>query len=327
MTIEDPLLMVDDLTVEYPTGSRHTPFRAVDSVSFSIGAGETLGLVGESGSGKSSIAKAILHLAPITSGSLKWRGEDITNVTPRSRRNLSAQIQVVFQDPYSSFNPSRTIESSLVEMLIPQPGFSRTTAVQRATELLDMVGMPTNALTKLPGEFSGGQRQRIAIARALMVNPSLLICDEAVSALDLSVQAQVINLIQSIQHEFGLAVLFISHDLTVVDHVSQRVMVLYRGRTMETGNAHEVNTQSAHPYTRLLMEAIPIPDPELSAQRRSRAKPAILTTRSDRACIFAPRCSSATEICETVAPQPVTVRKGHVAVCHHSLSCEPQVNK
>lgn len=318
MSQYDPILTVENLEVAYRTGSRRPPFRALNGISFSIRPGETLGLVGESGSGKSTIAKALLHLAPITGGSIRWKDREITHITASDRRKLSAEIQVVFQDPYSSFNPSRTIENSLVEMLIPQPHFERSIAVQRASELLDLVGMPHSALGKLPGEFSGGQRQRIAIARALMVRPSLLICDEAVSALDLSVQAQVINLLRDVQNEMGLAMLFISHDLTVIDHISDRIMVLYRGKLMESGNADDVYNRSAHPYTNLLLDAVPIPDPELSRERRSRKKAGVVSSRSDRFCSFAPRCPFADQTCEERAPEATYLTPGHLSMCHHT---------
>lgn len=320
MSQHDPILTVDNLEVEYQAGARKRPFRALSDVSFSIRAGETLGLVGESGSGKSTIAKALLHLAPITGGSIRWKGSEITHITPGERRKLSAEIQVVFQDPYSSFNPSRSIENSMIEMLIPQPHFERPKAIKRATELLDLVGMPRTALGKLPGEFSGGQRQRIAIARALMVRPSLLICDEAVSALDLSVQAQVINLLREVQKEMDLAMLFISHDLTVIDHISQRIMVLYRGKLMESGDAQDVYHNSAHPYTKLLLNAVPIPDPALSLERRSRIKASVVSSRSDDFCPFASRCPLADEVCEEKKPTPIYLTPGHLSMCHHAES-------
>lgn len=314
MTAQSTLLEVRDLVVEYPVKGGRAPFRAVDGVSFSIAAGETLGLVGESGSGKSTIAKAILHLEKAAAGSIVFDGRDVTKIDTKTRRALSRQIQVVFQDPYSSFNPSRTIARSLREVTLPH-GVSADDANKRAEELLDLVGMPRSALHKYPGEFSGGQRQRIAIARALMIQPRLLVCDEAVSALDLSVQAQVINLLREIQRDLGLAMLFISHDLTVVEHVSHRVMVLYRGRTMETGDATRVHIQPAHPYTRVLMEAVPIPDP---AYRGKRAVEDVRTGRSPKECVFAPRCPFSTEVCEQVQPPAARLGPGHMALCHHT---------
>lgn len=325
MSAGEALLEVRDLAVEYGTGPHRAISKAVDGVSFSIRPGETLGLVGESGSGKSTIAKAVLHLVPAAGGSITFDGSDITRVTPQQRRALSSQIQVVFQDPYSSFNPSRTIESSLCEMTLPHGPQDRAEVRRQAVGLLERVGMPASAMGKYPGEFSGGQRQRIAIARALMVNPRLLVCDEAVSALDLSVQAQVINLLRSIQRETGLAMLFISHDLTVVEHISQRVLVLYHGRVMETGGAKQVHTAPGHPYTRLLLDAVPTPDPK----RRSRRPLPVVSQdpeRSPRECVFAPRCARATEVCEQVTPPAAVLDEGHTAVCHHAgPAAEPVV--
>ncbi|WP_328543937.1 oligopeptide/dipeptide ABC transporter ATP-binding protein [Streptomyces europaeiscabiei] len=317
MSADETLLEVRDLAVEYDTGPHQALSRAVDGVSFTIRPGETLGLVGESGSGKSTIAKAVLHLVPAAHGSIAFDGRDITRVTPQQRTALSSQIQVVFQDPYSSFNPSRTIESSLCEMTLPHGHQDRAEVRRRAAALLERVGMPASAMGKYPGEFSGGQRQRIAIARALMVNPRLLVCDEAVSALDLSVQAQVVNLLRSIQRVTNLAMLFISHDLTVVEHVSQRMLVLYHGRVMETGGAKQVHTAPGHPYTRLLMDAVPTPDPT----RRSRHPLQVVSQaheRSARECVFAPRCAHATDVCEEVTPPVVVLDEGHTATCHHA---------
>nr|WP_184842805.1 ATP-binding cassette domain-containing protein [Kribbella solani] len=263
------MLQVTDLTVEYVQGARRPPFRAVDGVDFELAAGETLGLVGESGSGKSTVAKALLRLVPTHRGRITFEGRDLTHLTGKDRRGLSSAIQVVFQDPYSSFNPARTIGDSLREMLRPQGIRDRSVAQARAAGLMERVGLDASALDGYPGAFSGGQRQRIAIARALMVDPKLLICDEAVSALDLSVQAQVINLLRELQQERRISLLFISHDLTVVNHVSQRVMVLYKGRVMEAGDTDTVYSHPRHPYTRVLLDAVPMPDPD--AQRRRRA--------------------------------------------------------
>ena len=314
MSIQSDFLQVRSLTVDYATGGNSERFRAVDDVSFAIGRGETLGLVGESGSGKSTIAKALLHLVPVADGSISFEGRDIAHVTSKERRALSAKIQVVFQDPYSSFNPSRTIESALCELMRPHGNPDRASVRARAAELIERVGLPVSALAKHPGEFSGGQRQRIAIARALMVKPSLLICVEAVSALDLSVQAQVINLLREIQREAGLAMLFISHDLTVVEHITQRVLVLYRGRMMECGASQQVHNAPAHPYTRLLMDAVPTPNAR-RAVRPILTEP--LPARSSRHCIFAPRCRHATDVCEQVDPPSTQLDSGQVAMCHH----------
>jgi ABC-type oligopeptide transport system ATPase subunit len=264
------LLTVSALTVEYRTARRAKAVRALDSVSLSIGTGETLGLVGESGSGKSTLARAILGLAPVRSGTIEFDGRDITRATRRERRALSAEVQVVFQDPYSSLNPARTIRQTLAEPLGVHERLSRREISERVREMLDRVGLPTDAAARYPRHFSGGQRQRIAIARALMLSPRLIICDEAVSALDLSVQAQILNLLLELQEELSLSYLFISHDLSVVQHLSHRIVVLYRGETVESGPTNMVCDRPTHPYTRALVASAPLPDP--AAQRARRAE-------------------------------------------------------
>jgi oligopeptide/dipeptide ABC transporter ATP-binding protein len=315
--VSAPLLQVMDLTVEYSQSGRRPPFRAVDGVSFELAAGETLGLVGESGSGKSTVGKALLHLTPVHSGRIAFEGRDITYLSGKDRRGLSSAMQVVFQDPYSSFNPSRTIGDSLREMLRPQGIRGRGVTQERAVGLMERVGLDASALDRYPGAFSGGQRQRIAIARALMVDPKLLICDEAVSALDLSVQAQVINLLSELQQERGISLLFISHDLAVVNHVSQRVMVLYKGRVMETGDTNTVYSRPQNPYTRVLLDAVPVPDPVLQRQRRASLLRSRETTFRPTGCPFANRCAFATEICESDVPVLEPVPGGSMVACHH----------
>jgi ABC-type microcin C transport system duplicated ATPase subunit YejF len=229
-----PLLAVLNLTVEYGRGRSRPPLRAVDDVSFTLAARETLGVVGESGSGKTTLGRAILGLAPIRHGEIRWRGEDIAHATYRRRRSLSADLQVVFQDPYSSLNPTRTIGQTLEETLqVHARSRSRAGIRERVRIILDQVGLPSDAARRYPAHFSGGQRQRIGIARALIAQPSLVICDEPTSALDLSVQAQVINLLRQLQQDLGLSYLFISHDLAVVRHIARHVIVLYHGRIME----------------------------------------------------------------------------------------------
>jgi ABC-type oligopeptide transport system ATPase subunit len=264
----DPLLTVDDLVVEYPgKGFRAQPFRALKGVSLDIRPGETVGLVGESGSGKTTLGRAVLGLAPVSGGSISYDGRDISHLNRRQRRDLASEIQVVFQDPYSSLNPNLTIEQILAEPLTAR-GVAGKEAKGRVRDLLDAVGLPSDARSRLPREFSGGQRQRIAIARALALDPKLIVCDEPVSALDLSTQARVLDLFIDIQERTGVAYLFITHDLSEVRHISHRVADMYRGEIVESGDGDQVTSAPAHPYTQRLFMAAPIPDPDKQEQRR-----------------------------------------------------------
>ncbi|KXC06594.1 ATP-binding cassette domain-containing protein [Microbacterium hominis] len=263
-----PLLEVTDLVVEYPgKGFRAEPFRALKGVSLDILPGETVGLVDESGSGKTTLGRAALGLAPVTAGTIRFDGQDISHLGRRERRALSSQIQVVFQDPYSSLNPSMTIEQILTEPLTVA-GVGSAEAKTRVRELLDQVGLPGDARSRLPREFSGGQRQRVAIARALALSPRLIVCDEPVSALDLSTQARVLDLLIEIQERTGVAYLFVTHDLAVVRHVSHRVAVMYRGEIVEAGDGDQVTSRPQHPYTQRLFMAAPVPDPDKQEERR-----------------------------------------------------------
>jgi ABC-type glutathione transport system ATPase component len=265
----EPLLVIDDLVVEYPAkGFGKKPFRALKGVSLDIHPGECVGLVGESGSGKTTLGRAVLGLAPVTGGSVRFKGRDISHLTRTQRRALSDEIQVVFQDPYSSLNPSLTIEQTLAEPLRVKK-MSAADASKRIRGLLDQVGLPANSADRLPREFSGGQRQRIAIARALALSPQLIVCDEPVSALDLSTQARVLDLFKDIQEATGVAYLFVSHDLAVVRHLSHRVAVMYHGEIVEYGDGGQVTSAPEHPYTQRLLLAAPVPDPVQQEQRRA----------------------------------------------------------
>lgn len=267
-----PLLEARDLRVSYPVkGFRKPPIEIIHGVDFHIGRGETLGVVGESGSGKTTIGRAVLGLAPVTGGTITFGGNNITHVTGAPRRALARHIQVVFQDPYSSLNPSMTIGDTLTEPLVVQ-GASVKDAKARILELLDQVGLPANSAERLPREFSGGQRQRVAIARALAPGPDLIVCDEPVSALDLSTQARVLDLFIQIQRETGVAYLFVSHDLAVVRHISHRVAVVYQGDIVEQGPAPKVTSDPEHPYTQRLLLAAPVADPALQEKRRADRK-------------------------------------------------------
>jgi ABC-type glutathione transport system ATPase component len=264
-----PLLTVDNLVVEYPSKKfRARPFRALTDINISIGQGQTLGLVGESGSGKTTLGRAVLGLAPVTGGKITFEGKDISQATRRQRRTLSRDLQVVFQDPYTSLNPALEIGDILAEPLGVQ-GMEQKAARTRVKELLDQVGLPADAIHRLPREFSGGQRQRVAIARALALSPKLIVCDEPVSALDLSTQARVLDLFLQIQQDTGVSYLFVSHDLDVVRHISHRVAVMYHGEIVEQGPADVVTRDPEHPYTQRLLLASPVPDPDRQEQRRA----------------------------------------------------------
>jgi len=267
--MSSPLLEVDRLVVEYRSkGLFRPPHRVLHEVSLSVTPNKTLGLVGESGSGKTTIGRAVLGLAPVTAGAIRFDRRDISHARRRERRTLSRDIQVIFQDPYTSLNPAMPIGEILAEPLSAQ-GIGRADAHKRIAHLLDRVGLPADARHRLPNEFSGGQRQRVAIARALALSPKLIVCDEPVSALDLTTQARVLDLLLEIQRDTGVAYLFISHDLDVVHHISHDVAVLYRGEIVENGPAARVTREPQHPYTQRLLLAAPVPDPVLQRERRA----------------------------------------------------------
>ena len=275
----EKLVEVHDLVVEYPAkGFRHKPFRALKGVSIDIRPGETVGLVGEAGSGKTTLGRALLGLAPVTAGAIVYDGRDISQLPSRARRALAHEIQVVFQDPYTSLNPSMTIEQILMEPLTVRDMSARD-ARARVRGLLDEVQLPKDSGQRLPREFSGGQRQRVAIARALALRPRLIVCDEPVSALDLSTQARVLDLFRDIQEQTGVAYLFVSHDLAVMRHLSRRVAVMYHGEIVEWGDAEQVTAHPQHPYTQRLFLAAPVPDPTVQARRRE-ARHALLARQN-----------------------------------------------
>lgn len=267
--MSNALLTVSDLRLRYPgVGFRGTSPEVLRGVSIDIAPGETLGVVGESGSGKTTLGRAVLGLATPTGGTIKFDGRDITHLSSRERRPLARDIQVIFQDPYTSLNPSLQIADILAEPLIAQ-GTSSQEARNSVRHLLDSVGLPANAAQRYPKEFSGGQRQRIAIARALALKPRLIVCDEPVSALDLTTQSRVLDLLIELQRRTGVAYLFITHDLSVVRHISHRVTVMYQGELVETGQTPDVTTNPQHEYTRSLLLASPTADPDRQAERRA----------------------------------------------------------
>ncbi|MCO7220506.1 oligopeptide/dipeptide ABC transporter ATP-binding protein [Klenkia sp. PcliD-1-E] len=322
-----PLLAeLDGVSVDYRWGRRGTR-RAVDDVSFGVAVGSTLGLVGESGSGKSTLAKALVGLAPVAAGEVRLDGVAQDGAGRRDRAFLR-DVQYVFQDPNSSLNPTRTVGWSVAEPLLAlgdrdgtRPGAEAVRS--RVADMLARVGLPADAAGRYPAQFSGGQRQRIAIARALVVAPRLVVCDEVVSALDLSVQAQVLNLLTQLQRDLGLAYLFISHDLGVVEHMADQVLVLYRGRVMETGSAGAVQGAPGHPYTQALLAAAPVADPERQRERRAaRVARAAAERRAPAplgdSCPFTHRCALATDVCHDRRPQLRTSPSGTQVTCHRT---------
>jgi oligopeptide/dipeptide ABC transporter ATP-binding protein len=321
MTSALPLVRVSDLRKYFAGGGwrRGRPVRAVDDVSFDIEAGETLGLVGESGSGKSTLGRVITGLERATSGRTIIAGTVVDRLRGRGRKALWRHAQMVFQNPYSALNPRMTVRDALAEPL-------RNFAIARGAEaerlirqMLDVCGLQAGAMTRYPSEFSGGQRQRIGIARALITRPAFIVADEPVSALDVSIQAQIINLMQDLKTEFNLTYLFIAHDLAVVRQVSNRVAVMYRGKLVEIGPAEQIYARPLHPYTQLLLRSVPIPDPKLEAERLREPREAVnlAIPEGGPGCQFAPRCPFArVPICTEEPPLASRSDIGHLVACH-----------
>ncbi len=314
-----PLLVVEELVRHYrlPREKLLSPppvVRALQGVSFTLAAGRSLGVVGESGSGKSTLARLVMALEPPTAGRVRLAGQDLHALDAAALRAARTQMQMVFQDPYGSLDPRRTVLHTVAEPLRLLHGASAAEQRTRAGEALDAVGLRSADLGKYPHEFSGGQRQRIAIARALITRPQLIVADEPVSALDVSVQAQVLNLMQDLQDRLGLAYLFISHDLAVVDMVCDELIVLYQGRVVEQGAPATLFQRAAHPYTRALMQAVPRLRPGV---KRARLPPAnVVAAAAPAACAFAPRCPWAQPRCVAEAPLLRKLAGGHAAACH-----------
>ena len=318
----EPLLRVVDATKYFPVGLGGT-VKAVDGVSFEIQRGETLGLVGESGCGKSTLGRLITQLLPATSGHIFFDGVELTGMRGEKLRRQRQQLQMIFQDPYASLDPRMTVGDIIAEPLVNFGLVGRGRAKEaRVQELLRIVGLNPYFNNRYPHEFSGGQRQRIGIARALALNPKLIVADEPVSALDVSIQAQIINLLEDLQHEFNLTYLFIAHDLSVVRHISDRVMVMYLGKLCEVAPSDDLYRSQEHPYTRALLSAIPVPDPKVESQRRlvelSGEIPSPL--RPPSGCRFHTRCPIAEVpgICSEVDPPMEEKSSGHLAACHFS---------
>ena len=318
----EPLLRVENLIKHFPLGGRlfsHEPevVHAVDGVSFDIAQGETLGLVGESGCGKSTTGRTILRLIEPTSGDVWFDGRNVPRLDAEELRAIRREMQIIFQDPYASLNPRMTVGAIVGEaLLIHKLTNSARELEDRVLELLETVGLQPDHLRRYPHEFSGGQRQRIGIARALAVSPRLIVCDEPVSALDVSIQAQVINLLEDLQQKFDLTYLFIAHDLSVVQHISTRVAVMYLGRIVEIAGASELYTSPRHPYTEALLSAAPIPDPEVKRQRIVLKGDVPSPVRPPSGCHFHTRCPRAFDRCSVEAPVLKDVAAGHRAACH-----------
>jgi oligopeptide transport system ATP-binding protein len=296
---------------------------AVDDVSFELRAGETLGLVGESGCGKSTLARCIARLFPLTGGSVVFEGRDISRLTRRELRPVRRDLQMVFQDPYASLNPRKRVGTVIADPLRIHKWGSRDQIKRRVSELLELVGLSPEHVNRYPHEFSGGQRQRIGVARALALHPRLIIADEPVSALDVSIRAQVINLLDDLQDELNLTYIFIAHDLGVVRHVSDRIAVMYLGKIVEISPAEELYQRPIHPYAEALLSAVPIPDPDLSEQRTQLVLEGDVPSPIDppAGCRFHTRCPYATEICSQQEPPLAAYgSQGHMAACHHPLS-------
>ncbi|MEN3010787.1 MAG: dipeptide ABC transporter ATP-binding protein [Candidatus Bipolaricaulaceae bacterium] len=296
--------------------------KAVDEVDFFIREGETLGLVGESGCGKTTCARTILRLIEPTSGEVWFRSKqlgrevDVVHADKRTMKLLRREMQIIFQDPYSSLNPRMTVGDIIGEPLVVHRVAKGKELRARVAELLEAVGLKPEHMRRYPHEFSGGQRQRIGIARALALNPQLIVCDEPVSALDVSIQAQILNLLEDLQEQFGLTYLFVAHDLSVVKHISDRVAVMYLGKIVELAETEELFLRPRHPYTEALLSAVPVPDPDYQAERIILQGDVPSPVNPPKGCRFHPRCSYAKEICSRAAPELVDLGGEHYAACH-----------
>jgi oligopeptide/dipeptide ABC transporter ATP-binding protein len=316
----EPLLRVEGLRVDFPIGGGLFArpagvVRAVDGVSFSLAAGEVLGIVGESGSGKTTLGRAILRLIEPTAGSVRFEGRELISLPEAEMRLMRARMQIVFQDPYASLNPRQTIGEAILEAMLLNNVGTRADRPRRVADLLHKVGLPSGAAARFPKEFSGGQRQRAVIARALSVNPTFLLADEPVSALDVSIQAQILNLLRDLQDELGLSLLFIGHDLSVVEYLCDRVMVLYLGRVMEIASTADIYRRPRHPYTRALLDAAPRAGGPRRADRTVLGGEPPRTVNLPSGCVFRTRCRFAKPACAQEIPPLRAVGEGHAVAC------------
>jgi oligopeptide transport system ATP-binding protein len=323
--VSDALLRVEDLAVHFQVAvggllrRRYLPLKALDRVSFELRAGETLGIVGESGCGKSTLGRAVLRLIEPSAGRVVWLGQDLGALDAEALRRRRRVMQIVFQDPLASLDPRMTVGDIIAEPLLAhEPQLARAEIRARVADMLAMTGLSPQMINRYPHEFSGGQCQRIGIARAMILRPRLIVCDEPVSALDVSIQAQIVNLLMRLQREFGLALLFISHDLAVVRHISHRILVLYLGKMMELADRDALYAAPRHPYTKALIAAVPIPDPRLERTKQrlvlTGELPSPLAPPSG--CVFRTRCPLAIELCARELPRIEQVAPGHTVACH-----------
>jgi oligopeptide transport system ATP-binding protein len=296
------------------------PLKAVDGVSFELAPGETLGIVGESGCGKSTLGRAVLQLIPPTDGRVTWLGQNLSGLDSTAMRRFRGDLQIIFQDPLASLDPRMPVGESIAEPLVThEAGLGKAEVKRRVQEMMRAVGLLPQMLNRYPHEFSGGQCQRIGIARAMILKPRLIVCDEPVSALDVSIQAQIVNLLMKLQQEFGLSLIFISHNLAVVRHICHRIMVLYLGKLAELANRDDIYLNPRHPYTQALISAVPIPDPELERSRQRIVLKGDLPSplNPPSGCVFRTRCPRATEVCAELVPVVESVTRGHEVACHH----------
>ena len=316
--MEQPILQVEHLTKFFSVGP-HAEVHAVDDVNFTLRRGRTFGLVGESGCGKSSCARTIIRIYEPSQGKIIFNGQDIAHLKPRQMLPVRRNMQIIFQDPSASLDPRMTVGEIIGEALdIHKLYKSKQDRTDRIKELLGHVGLNTEHANRYPHEFSGGQQQRVGIARALAVNPEFIVCDEPISALDVSIQSQVVNMLEDMQHEMGLTYLFIAHDLSVVRHISHRIGVMYLGTMVELAESYELNRHPLHPYTKTLLSAVPVPDPQVSRSRQRIVLEGDIPSPMNppSGCRFHTRCPYATEKCKQVVPTFKEYEKGHWVACH-----------